>query len=307
MQNTTAHLSKPPLPSSPEEVPATALLTRALGALKQLDRRVMDGVRIERLVVGLHYVGVKLSTGRGGVAFLPPDMVVQGTCRQLKESPVQLKGLPVHCLAEPGLDHSLAHVLRLACLNALSAPFLEDSHWLLEPVQEEQVLNRIFRRKRVCMIGAMTPLIQRIHTSVEELLVIDRKEDTPLELPEIRLVSPGLSDWALNRCQTAILTGATLSAGSLEEYLGLVPEGRTLTLMGPSAGLVPQPFFERGVALVGTGIITDPDHALDILAEGGGSVALSRSCTRWVHLFNPRFLEQLPKSSAPAKGNRHAS
>ena len=66
-----------------------------------------------------------------------------------------------------------------------------------------------------------------------------------------------------------ILTGSTIVNHTIDGLLSLVRRGCQVAVVGPTASMMPQPFFKRGVSLMGGMRITDPDSALRMLAEGG--------------------------------------
>jgi uncharacterized protein (DUF4213/DUF364 family) len=55
----------------------------------------------------------------------------------------------------------------------------------------------------------------------------------------------------------------------LEKILQAVGPNTEVAVMGPTAGFLPEPLFERGVRVVGGVWVKKPDHLLDVLAAGG--------------------------------------
>lgn len=45
--------------------------------------------------------------------------------------------------------------------------------------------------------------------------------------------------------------------------------GAEIAVIGPTAGLLPEPLFERGVRVVGGVWVKKPDALMDLLAAGG--------------------------------------
>ncbi|MBU0513967.1 MAG: Fis family transcriptional regulator, partial [Proteobacteria bacterium] len=56
---------------------------------------------------------------------------------------------------------------------------------------------------------------------------------------------------------------------TLEGILETAKEGAEIAVMGPTAGIVPEPLFERGVRVVGGVWVRDADGLLDLLSAGG--------------------------------------
>jgi uncharacterized protein (DUF4213/DUF364 family) len=127
---------------------------------------------------------------------------------------------------------------------------------------------------------------------VAEVAIVDKKKETRAEAGLGHFVPLDETEKALSRCQTAVFTGASIANGSIETLLSYVPSDAAIAVVGPTAGFVPEPLFRRGVALVGTVVVTDSDQALEILSEGGGAYQLFGNCVRKVNLLNPsRMLE----------------
>lgn len=63
--------------------------------------------------------------------------------------------------------------------------------------------------------------------------------------------------------------------------LDLSRAARYIALIGPSATVVPDPLFARGVSAIGGVVVTDPEKAMQIVAEGGGTPQL-KVATRFV-------------------------
>ena len=70
--------------------------------------------------------------------------------------------------------------------------------------------------------------------------------------------------------------------------------------MGPTAGFIPEPLFRRKVDLVSTGMVTDIDTALSVIAEGGGAYRLFGRCLQKINILNRKRIKQLKQASTPA-------
>lgn len=270
------------------------IFDESLAGLRRAYGESLAGLSIDQAVVGVFVTGVRLSNGFGGVAFTSPEIVRQAGQRILGRQATAIRGMTAMD-AVLGTDMGpFTPILRLATLNALSAPLLIER----SPDggdDERTVFQPLVRGRRVCMVGAMIPLLKRLRElGWAEMLVADRKQETLAE------VEPGCTVIALERlpealasCQTAILTGATIPNGSLSDLLDAMAPDTAVAVVGPTAGFVPDPLFGRNVALVGTTVVTDADRTLDILAEGGGMYHLFDGCLRKVTLPNIERMRQL--------------
>ncbi len=66
-----------------------------------------------------------------------------------------------------------------------------------------------------------------------------------------------------------VITGTTLINDTLEGILAHARPGVDVLLVGPTASMLPEAFFARGVSSIGGICVTRPDALLDVLAEGG--------------------------------------
>jgi uncharacterized protein (DUF4213/DUF364 family) len=189
-----------------------------------------------------------------------------------------------------------AGVIRLATLNALSVPLFAGDRYRIDGSGDASGIPALFKNRRVCMVGAMIPLLKRLRElETAEVAVIDRKQETQAEAEAGYgiFIPPERTAEALARCETAVFTGASIANGSIEQLIDLVPESAAIAVVGPTAGFVPEPLFRRNVAMIGTVVVTESDRALEILAEGGGGYRLFGGCVRKINLLNVERLRML--------------
>ena len=275
---------------------STEILDEAAETLRDLYRDELDTLFIERLVVGVFFVGVKLSNGRGGVAYTPPEVVRSAGSRILKGSTPTIRGMRAAEVMNGEIPGPFAGVIRLAALNALSTPFFEDGSHHVDNSGDLSGIPALFSNRRVCMVGAIIPLLKRLkELGAAEVTIIDRKKETQAEAEAGygTFVPLERTAEALARCETAVFTGAAIANGTIGELFSFTPKDAAIAVAGPTAGFIPEPLFRRNAALVGTAMVTDSDQALEILAEGGGGYRLFGSCVRKINLINMPRLKQL--------------
>lgn len=270
---------------------ATGLLDRTAETLRHLLGNRMNGLRIERVIVGVFFTGVKLSDGSGGVAYTPPELIKRGGVQLLDGTVRLIKGSSVADVITGTMDSIFGDVIRLATLNALSVQFFENGRYPVMEGGDLAVHGSIFSGRKVCLVGAIMPLLQRLSSlGTAETVIIDQKPETDCDPALGRRVTTAFTAESLGACDTAIFTGATIANGSLPKLISMVPESAAIVVVGPTAGFIPDELFRRRVALVGTVVVSDSDHALDLLAEGGGAHQLYRSCMRKITVSNmPRL------------------
>lgn len=275
---------------------SSAILNEAADILRRYYGADMESLFVERVVVGVFFTGVQLSNGCGGIAYTPPETVRRASRHILRGDASSIHGMRAMPVVAGNVPGPFAQIIRLATVNALSARLFQEGYDGLEEGNDLSGVSQLFAGRRICMVGAIVPLLKRIkELGAAEVQVIDRKKQSRSEVERIRgiFLPQEQTAEALARCETAVFTGAAVANGTIEHLLSLVPEGVAVAVVGPTAGFVPDPLFRRGVALVGTSVVTDSDAALDIIAEGGGAYRLFGRCVRKINLLNRRRIEKL--------------
>ena len=276
-----------------EENASGWIFDEAVRTLRRTYGATLDTLRIERLVVGIFVTAVKLSNGCGGVAYTPPELIERAGRRVLHDYATSIRGMTAAAVAQGGDIGPFSPVIRLATLNALSVPILDALSRGL-PSNDAVVYRPLVEGRRVCMVGAMIPLIDRLfEMAPSEVLVADKKYETLAEVKMATIVPLDRLAETLASCDTAILTGATIPNGSITGLLDMMSPRTAAVVTGPTGGFVPDPLFGRGVALIGTTIVTDADRTVDILSEGGGMYHLFDGCLRKISLPNTARLREL--------------
>jgi uncharacterized protein (DUF4213/DUF364 family) len=76
----------------------------------------------------------------------------------------------------------------------------------------------------------------------------------------------------------------TVVNGTLEGLLALAAPEASVIVVGPSGSLLPDALFSRGVRWAGGCALTDPDAALELLAQGARARHLYGTCARRINL-----------------------
>jgi uncharacterized protein (DUF4213/DUF364 family) len=68
-----------------------------------------------------------------------------------------------------------------------------------------------------------------------------------------------------------------MANGTVDRLLELAENARTVAMVGPTVSCVPDALFRRGVDYMGGFLIVDPDKALQVIMEGGGTPQLKQA------------------------------
>jgi len=259
------------------------ILNETIACVTDILGRELDGIAVERAVIGLFFTGVKLAAGPHGVetagtCATPRDAAPGGICRPISAHHVafqHIAGRPAGELVREALAGSgLSRALGIATLNALA-----ELCWKRRPSPAVDLLpgtdafdaTKLHEGDRVVLVGAFIPFLKELKRRRQPYLVLEQNPAAlkPEEMPFYRPAE--LAPEIVPAADVLMITGATLINDTLEDLLALArPEAR-VTVLGPTVGMLPDAFLARGADVLGSVRITAPDAFLDLLAEGGSA------------------------------------
>ena len=237
----------------------------------------IDGLKVERAVVWVFFSGVKLDDGAGGVCATPAKLFSDAACCPSSASamplPGKLKGRAVDAyLADLFGDNGIRRTLGIAVLNALAGECWQRRpspgcrvHTGIDAFDQAQVGPDDF----VVLVGAFPPLIRLLKRRDKPFRILE-KNSAALKADEMVFYRPAEdAPLVIPKADVLVVTGTTLVNDTLEGLLALARPDARVVVVGPTAGLLPDPFFRRGVSVLGGISVTHPDNLLDVLSEGG--------------------------------------
>jgi uncharacterized protein (DUF4213/DUF364 family) len=237
----------------------------------------LENITVERAVLGLFFTGVKLSCGHGGVCFTPIKEIPKAVCcpSSAKAMPLsgKLSGRKVQeYLDDIFNDNILKKTLGIATLNALSTycwDKISDKDYEINiGVDTFEEIN-ILPGSKTVVIGALVPMLKKLIKDNHEFTVLEMDSST-LKPQELEHYAPASeASKFVPDADLLVITGVTVLNDTLYDILIDVKEGADVIVTGPTASMLPDAFFKRGVTIMGGIIVTKPDELLDIIAEGG--------------------------------------
>jgi uncharacterized protein (DUF4213/DUF364 family) len=255
--------------------------------LNLLPKGVPDLKKItaDKVILGLGYSGVKLSTGHIGVCFTFQTEMLPSCCQIYKKAG-RLSGSPAIEMMNMARSWDLSKsVVGIATLNALSSIYIENNSGAYV-ISKGNILDHMALEKSdtVVFVGRISPLIKRIEGKVEKIFVLERD----LRRRESGVLPDTASEEVLPRANVAIITGTTLVNGTIDRLIELSRGAREIAVVGASASILPDPLFLRGVTSVSGIKVLDPDKLLQIVAEGGGTQQL-KAAAEFVNIRPKNF------------------
>jgi len=210
------------------------------------------------------FCALELADGSIGLTYA----LLADTQRALREERgrIDVAGVPALELADRYRSADpLARALGLAAINALSQhlfgragydpPVATDSIGLLDPRPGE----------RIGMVGWFPPLTRRILDAGASLVVIELDASLAGERDGFVVT---LDHRELASCDKVLSTTTLMLNDTLDEVIAACAHARSLVMVGPGGGCVPDPLFARGVTALGGTAIVDRDGFVGALARG---------------------------------------
>ena len=160
----------------------------------------------------------------------------------------------------------------IAALNALSAVCWERElagDYRIRMDTDALDVVRMPVDRSVAVIGAFVPVLRKLKARGGRWWVIEQDPQT-LRGDEMRHFIPAdESRETIAAADVLIITGVTLVNHTLEPILAAARADAEIAVIGPTASLLPDALFARGVRVVGGVRVKKPDELLDVLAAGG--------------------------------------
>jgi uncharacterized protein (DUF4213/DUF364 family) len=270
-----------------------SVIVETIDLIKEKSPTPLEEIRIDDLVIGIFFTGVKLSTGQGGVAFTPigqiPEAVCCPTAAARMHQAGNFEGSLVSEIIQYSLDSNiLKSAIGVATLNALSQLVFESGNG----AQYHVVIDRdgfdlldIQPCETISLIGAFGPYIKRLKTMENPFFIIEKNSQT-LRLDEMKYFKPEseMRD-ALEKSSVVIITGTAMVNHTIDYILSLLRNGIRAGIIGPTASMIPDGFFRRGVKVMAGVQISNPDLMMKILKQGGSAYHLLKECSGKIALI----------------------
>ena len=263
-----------------------SVIAETIDIIKEKSSAPLEEVWIDDLVIGIFFTGVKLSTGHAGVAFTPigeiPEAVCCPTTAARMPQAGELEGTPISEIIKYSLDPNVVKsAIGVATLNAVSQLILESANGKeYEMIRDRDGFNllNIELHETVSLVGAFGPYIRRLKMMGNPFFIIEKNSQT-LKLDEMKHFKPEseMRD-ALEKSGVAILTGTSIVNHTIDHILSLLRNGIRAAIIGPTASMIPDAFFRRGVHVMAGIEIQKPDTMIKILKQGGSGYHLMKEC-----------------------------
>jgi len=272
-----------------------SILKETAGLVKAKLASEYEAITIERVTIGMFFSGVKLSNGFAGLSYTPVKDVPQAVCCPSSAGrifdPFKIYGMPAaEVLTALTSNEPIKAAVAIATLNALSAVCWERGlagDYRIQMNSDAIDAVRMPADCSVAVIGAFVPVLRKLKARGGRWWVIEQDPQT-LKADEMpHFIPADQSSETIAAADVLIITGVTLVNHTLQPILAAARPGAEIAVIGPTASLLPDALFARGVRVVGGVRVKKPDELLDVLAAGGSGY----------HFFErlaPRFVIENP-------------
>jgi len=232
---------------------------------------------VERVVVGLYFTGVKLSTGHVGACATPSKSATSAACcpdaGHASPLPGTLRGRrALDLVGETQHPDGVRRAVGIAAMNALAALCWDrrpHPDMTLEAGIDAFAAADIRPGQQVVIVGAFVPFLRELKRRQQPYLVLERNPGAlkPDELPFYRPAAEAAT--VVPQADVLLITGTTLLNDTIDPILAAARPDATKVVVGPTVGLVPDAYLRRGCDVLGGIRVTRPDAFLDVLAEAG--------------------------------------
>src|SRR4051812_19699737 len=180
----------------PDGILPSGILAETIAAVTETLGRDLDGIAIERAVLGLFYTGIKLNAGTAGTCATPREAIPGDVCCPVSARavpfPGMLRGRPAaEIMADALSPDPLRRAVGIACLNALT-----ELCWRRRPHPDIDLLpgvdafdaTDIHAQDRVVVVGAFIPFLKELKRRKQPFLVLEQNPALlkPEEMPFYR-------------------------------------------------------------------------------------------------------------------------
>lgn len=159
----------------------------------------------------------------------------------------------------------VARTIGFAAINAISQWLFRRAGFPLEPAADSIGMLDPQPGERVGMVGWFGRLAGEIVARGARLVVV---ELDPLLAGEKDGYRVTLDRRELAECDKVLSTTTLLLNDTLDDVLGACRGARSVALVGPGGGCLPDPLFARGVTLLGGTVVVDRDGFVDAIGRG---------------------------------------
>ena len=149
--------------------------------------------------------------------------------------------------------------LSMGGINSISQYIFKKTDYHFDYTSDSLGLLNINDNDVIGMVGFFPPLVSLIERKENKLIIIEKKE--ALIKKEKNWVVT-LDPVKLEGCNKVLITSTTVLNETIDDILKFCSNAEKISIIGPTAGFLPDPLFKRGINVVGGTQIYDTEKFL---------------------------------------------
>lgn len=220
----------------------------------------------EEKISGNHAEFCALELEDGSIGF---SFILMGDTERLLHagvSPEELRGMDALALARGYAQADpAAKAIGFAAINALSQSLFSSANWVPPPASDSLGQLEPGNGEHIGMIGLFSPLVASVSEAHARLTVLELRPELAGERGGYRVT---LDPADLAPCEKVVSTCAVMLNDTLDAVLDACKGARYVAMIGPTAGCIPDPLFDRGLDNIGGRRVVDVEGFRDAFREG---------------------------------------
>jgi uncharacterized protein len=183
-----------------------------------------------------------------------------------KNSPEQLIGKDAYEVAlQFASEDELDKTIGLGVINAICQMVFQLSNFALDTASDSLGTLNLESSDKAGMVGFFPPLVKQIENIGIPLTIIEKKEFLVKSAKNWKVT---LDPKELEHCNKILCTSTTILNNSVDDILSYCKGADKISIVGPSAGYLPDPLFKRGVDVVGGTVVVEPEFFIKLVQSG---------------------------------------
>lgn len=211
-----------------------------------------------------NFGAIKLKGGYTGIFFIGLKNEFH-EIRIRKDLKALIKKDPIEIALNINSKNLFDRTISLGTINAISHYLFMRSNFQFTP--SKHIVNDINIQNHdiIGMVGYFPPLVKKITAMGNKLIIVELKEELTYKSRNWEIT---MDTSKLTVCNKVICTSTTLINNTLDNVLEFTQNAETFALIGPTAGFLPDPIFQRKVNIVGGSVIHNSDLFFNRIIQG---------------------------------------
>lgn len=260
-----------------------------------LQETLKEVPNVEKMVINPGFSGVLLNNGqmgiamnvRGGTGFTNVE-IQEFLAQQIGKNGLETAEKLMIKASQSEITKNVQVLLSIlvALFNALSQPFMNEEYLCTlgydVQVGGQRNPGQLVKKGEIVTIVGFGGMVRTIAQAAAKTYVTELEPElfkaTLITSQGVRygptcaeVVPSAMADSRFEEADTVFVTGCTLVTNTMEKILEKC-RGRKVIVYGSTAGFIPEPLFKRGVKVLTTRRVTNPDLMVDLLLNSAGAV-----------------------------------